>query len=818
MKKSLSLILSAAMAFSMYSSVALGAGKSSADFSDLANLDAAAKVKFDAMISAGIFDGVGEGNFGLKDKMNRAQFAKAAALVFGLPVDSSLTTSSFGDVRADDPANGYALPYIEALKKANLTDGYGANTYNPAGEVTKEQLAAFLIRGLNKDAEGKAAQGANDATVSGWAQGYASLAKQLKLMDNGSDGTFGGTAAADRELLVTSSYAAKQQYVPGSGSASKPVQPSGGNVISTGDLPTYNLNANVKAQAKGVLQEKTANGWRFGAVVKLSNTSGSTTRVPDHELRVKASDGSVYTLKASTDNVKSIEPQSTVELTFMTEIDKTSDFNLTNLLWVDVDDEVYPKKETVLADAPIENFTWHGTDAVIQDSALLGSWGTGFTVPGETSPLKYTATNLTKQFSGQSPTYIVQVKVENPSNYAATVPNFTLSGKAKDRSYVGNRVEQSAVVLNPGEQKYINFAVTTEPDTQLTAFYVLSTSNFLKQGATAPVQFYTGRIGFTVPASGQNQANLPAYTLGSPIAIDTLSKAVNPQMQVALQDIEWFENDGRDYKTAVAKIKFTNNSGNVIPVPQLGAEIVSDSGVSYDGVQSTSSVNDVLPGMGSVQMFAFTVPQSEKTNQFTLRLLEQQGKQTQPAGQSSQSQAQAAQGQAAQGQAAQGQAGQSAAAQAQPSAAQTSLYKTPIAQVYVTINTTSSVDNVFSFYPYEMRMDSFNVSNYAAKNGVTNSYGYTYKLEMGIDIKSTDAVLADPSNPKLLFQLEGPDGKRLGSKTFALTGDNRLMSGNQSIMFDSTSDTLEAPVSIKVYELVTTPYGDARHLLTTLKD
>jgi len=42
-----------------------GAGPSSADFADLKNLDAATKAKFDAMIAAGVFDGVGEGNFGL---------------------------------------------------------------------------------------------------------------------------------------------------------------------------------------------------------------------------------------------------------------------------------------------------------------------------------------------------------------------------------------------------------------------------------------------------------------------------------------------------------------------------------------------------------------------------------------------------------------------------------------------------------------------------------------------------------------------------------------------------------------------------------
>ncbi|SCW58451.1 S-layer homology domain-containing protein [Paenibacillus tianmuensis] len=217
MKKSLSAILSLAMAFSMFSSVALGADakKTSADFTDLKDLDAATKAKFDEMISAGIFDGVKEGTFGLKDKMNRAQFAKVAALIFNLKVDTSLKTSSFSDVKSisEDPANGYALPYIEAVKAAGITDGYAPGQFNPAGDVTKEQLATFLIRGLNKDSEGKNKTGVSDKTVSDWAKGYVALALELKLLGNSTDGAFGGTSAATRDLLVTSSYEAKKQYV-----------------------------------------------------------------------------------------------------------------------------------------------------------------------------------------------------------------------------------------------------------------------------------------------------------------------------------------------------------------------------------------------------------------------------------------------------------------------------------------------------------------------------------------------------------------------------------------------------------------------------
>lgn len=223
MKKSIKVITSATMIFSMFASVAMAdstggsastpatSAKTSKDFTDLKDLDEATRVKFDAMISAGIFDGTTDTTFGLKEEMNRAQFAKVAALVMGLELNKDLKTSSFSDVKADDAANGYALPYIEALKAANVTDGYGEGTYNPAGKVTKEQLATFLVRVLGKDAEAKGKTG-TDTTVSGWAQGYVALAFELKLFPK-ADGGFGGQSNATRDLLLTGAYEAKAQYV-----------------------------------------------------------------------------------------------------------------------------------------------------------------------------------------------------------------------------------------------------------------------------------------------------------------------------------------------------------------------------------------------------------------------------------------------------------------------------------------------------------------------------------------------------------------------------------------------------------------------------
>jgi hypothetical protein len=213
MKKSLSTIISLALAFSMFSSAALAetTAKSSKDFTDLVNLDDVTKEKYDELIATGVFDGVAEDTFGLKENMNRAQFAKVAALIFGLPVDSTLMTSSFSDVSGDDPANGYALPYIDAIVKAGITDGVAEGKYDPAGQVTREQLAAFLLRGLGLEDNAQDLAAVQDASVSNWAKSYVALALDRGLMSNSTDGTFGGTTAASRELLAMASYESKFQ-------------------------------------------------------------------------------------------------------------------------------------------------------------------------------------------------------------------------------------------------------------------------------------------------------------------------------------------------------------------------------------------------------------------------------------------------------------------------------------------------------------------------------------------------------------------------------------------------------------------------------
>lgn len=188
--------------------------KSVDDFKDLKDLPQDVKDKFDSLIKGGVFNGLTEDTFGLDAEMNRAQFAKVAGIIFKLTIDETLTSSSFTDVRSDDPANSYALPYIEALKKAGLTNGYDAEgkTYKPSGAVSRQELAAFLIRGLGLEEDAKQATPVTDNTVDAWAKGYVALALEKNLMTNQDDDKFGGTKSATRKMLALASYEAKNLF------------------------------------------------------------------------------------------------------------------------------------------------------------------------------------------------------------------------------------------------------------------------------------------------------------------------------------------------------------------------------------------------------------------------------------------------------------------------------------------------------------------------------------------------------------------------------------------------------------------------------
>jgi hypothetical protein len=175
--------------------------KTSADFKDLKDVDAKTKALVDKWLSKGVMNGVSEDRFGLNETISRAEFAKILAIVVRLKVDTSLKTSRFKDVSVNDSVYGYALPYIEALRKAEVTDGVEFYSFDPGSMVTNEQLAIFMLRSMGYDREARETSGITDETVSNYAKGHVALVSKLfpSLI---TDGPYMGTTPIQRQIIL----------------------------------------------------------------------------------------------------------------------------------------------------------------------------------------------------------------------------------------------------------------------------------------------------------------------------------------------------------------------------------------------------------------------------------------------------------------------------------------------------------------------------------------------------------------------------------------------------------------------------------------
>lgn len=96
---------------------------------------------------------------------------------------------------------------------------------------------------------------------------------------------------------------------------------------------------------QSILNEHESDTTKLGAVIRIKNTTDKITRVPDFELRVRMEDGIEYTLQPSAKNPKSILPKTQQELSYLTNAERSDDADLSELSFVDVDMEVYPKRK-----------------------------------------------------------------------------------------------------------------------------------------------------------------------------------------------------------------------------------------------------------------------------------------------------------------------------------------------------------------------------------------------------------------------------------------------------------------------------------------
>ncbi len=135
----------------------------------------------------GITTGYGNGTYGPRDNVTRAQMA--AFLIRPLRGNDFTYPSSpyFSDV----PSSHWAFKYVQKLRELGITTGYGNGTYGLNDNVTRAQMAAFLIRSIIGDTfDYPTTPYFSDVDASHWAFKYIQKLRQLGITTGYSDGTY----------------------------------------------------------------------------------------------------------------------------------------------------------------------------------------------------------------------------------------------------------------------------------------------------------------------------------------------------------------------------------------------------------------------------------------------------------------------------------------------------------------------------------------------------------------------------------------------------------------------------------------------------
>jgi hypothetical protein len=249
------------------------------------------------------------------------------------------------------------------------------------------------------------------------------------------------------------------------------------------------------------------------------------------------------------------------------------------------------------------------------------------------------------------------------------------------------------------------------------------------------------------------------YTIGTPFVVEN-NNLIDSTTDVALMEMHWLENSDFGYKTVIGKYKITNKGTSSIDLPNFQTDLVNAEGNTYKGSRQTTAASTVLPNTSYVVSYSYIVPASETGDQLAMSLYD----------------------------------------------------ANQIGMGSYKVKLQSEVESgPISFYPFQVDVKDYSIS------ALYGNSSYTYKLQMNWDITRQEQVIVDTNFSKMSFDLVDAEGNVLATESHAFTGDQKLTGGKQTIEFTSTKvDQLQSGVSIRMYELIETPNGQAKRLVKVL--
>lgn len=137
------------------------------------------------LLGMGVVSGYTDGTYKPGNNITRAEFAKIMVDALGWKATAAPSLKFADAAQIGDWAKGYVATAVEK----GLIAGYSDNTFKPANQITRAEIATIVVKALGKTAEGTPVF-ADASGIPAWAQGYVAVAAKEGIVAGYSDKTF----------------------------------------------------------------------------------------------------------------------------------------------------------------------------------------------------------------------------------------------------------------------------------------------------------------------------------------------------------------------------------------------------------------------------------------------------------------------------------------------------------------------------------------------------------------------------------------------------------------------------------------------------
>ncbi|RTE11096.1 hypothetical protein [Paenibacillus whitsoniae] len=508
------------------------------------------------------------------------------------------------------------------------------------------------------------------------------------------------------------------------------------------------------------------NAWMVYTEVVLENLGTSNVKLPDGlETNLMDNKGLTYTATFSSGGVPSLLPQQPIKAMLAAAVPASLDTGKLNLLFS-------PKgkvKSTVLGSLNVsKTFGVAG----IGDKTAYPPADANQDVSGLVLSTTWAAAS--KQPDGLH--VQANVTLTNTSDGILTLPSLSGQFQAVRSSVIVSSSDNASrsTYLSPNESTTYRFSGILPASLGADALQLVVLEKQAaaaaggQQGAgqanaaqTALPVAVTSLAGAGSGGEVTSYASAQDYTIGTVMPISS-NTAMDSNVDLSLVEMGMSESADFGYKTIVAKYKLTNKGTSSVTLPDFQSELTNADGYTYTGVRQTTTTKTIAPNTSYVLSYSYMVPGEEKAEKLALQLYD-------------------------------------------PNRMSMGAYKTAVQPIAET--------GPMSIYPFSVDLKDFSVSATYNKDS-----SYAYRMRVDLNVTRQAQVITDANFSSLSFEVVDTEDRLLSSKVMTFTGQGKILSGIQFIEFGNIrNDQLNSDVRIKIYEVVTTPNGDAKRLLRTLE-